>query len=164
MVPGQDDPRRVLVNPHAFQVALCEWEERREDFHWPATECTVARNNYRSCQQDAVQFEWEWLRLSTGKDPDLFDCLILLMIRLRRGWVDFRPDPEDAKHFDVIVNSCLRKLQDRSGCTRLFNVKSHSGLLINDRADMLADHLDCGRDPEDLTSFVERCDRVSERS
>jgi len=66
------------------------------------------------------------------------DCLILLMLLLRWGRVDFWPDPEDVKHFDVI-GSCLQKLRKRTGRTRLVKVKSHSGLLMNDRADALAE-------------------------
>ena len=68
----------------------------------------------------------------------LTDCLILLMLLLRWGRVDFWPDPEDVKHFDVI-GSCLQKLRKRTGRTRLVKVKSHSGLLMNDRADALAE-------------------------
>jgi len=67
------------------------------------------------------------------------DCLSMLMILLRWGRLDFWPDPEDIKHFDVL-GSCLRKLRCRSGPTRLVKVKSHSGLLMNERADALAEH------------------------
>lgn len=67
------------------------------------------------------------------------DCLTMLMILLRWGRLDFWPDPEDIKHFDVL-GSCLRKLRCRSGPTRLVKVKSHSGLLMNERADALAEH------------------------
>ncbi len=64
---------------------------------------------------------------------------MLMMILLRWGRLDFWPDPEDMKHFDVL-GSCLRKLRCRSGPTRLVKVESHSGLLMNDRADALAEH------------------------
>ena len=68
------------------------------------------------------------------------DCLVLLMLLLRWSTVDFWPDPEDVKYFDVI-GSCLHKLRRRTECTRLvrLKVKSHSGLLMNDRADALAE-------------------------
>ena len=36
------------------------------------------------------------------------DCLSMLMILLRWRRLDFWPDPEDIKHFDVL-GSCLRK-------------------------------------------------------
>ncbi len=48
------------------------------------------------------------------------------------------PDPEDVKNFDVL-GSCLQKLRKRTGCTRLVKVKRHSGLLMNDGADALAE-------------------------
>ncbi len=63
------------------------------------------------------------------------DCLILL---IRWGRVDFWPDPEDVKHFDVIA-SCLQKPRKRTGRARLVKVKSHSGLLMNDTADVMAE-------------------------
>jgi len=66
------------------------------------------------------------------------DCLILLTILQRWGQIDFWPTPEDIKHFDVI-GSCLQKLRSRVGETKLIKVKSHSGLLMNDRADALAE-------------------------
>jgi len=73
------------------------------------------------------------------------DCLVLLVILHRWGQPDFWPDPEDIKHIDVI-GSCIQKLRGRPGPTRLVKVKSHSGLLMNDRADALADQ---GRGSED---------------
>jgi len=85
---------------------------------------------------------------SVAQDRELLvftDCLVLLVILYRWGQVDFWPDPEDIKHFDVI-GSCLRKLRERTGETRLFKVKSHSGLLMNDRADALAER---GRNSEE---------------
>ena len=42
------------------------------------------------------------------------DCLILLVILYRWGPINFWPDPEDIKDFDVI-GSCLRKLRKRTG-------------------------------------------------
>jgi hypothetical protein len=56
---GRADPSRALVSPAGFKAALGEWDERREDFHWPMKACTAALEYHRSTQQDAVQFEWE---------------------------------------------------------------------------------------------------------
>ncbi len=67
------------------------------------------------------------------------DCLILLMLLLQWARVDVWSDPEDVKHFDVFC-SCLHKLRKRTGCTKLVKVKSHSVLLMNDRADAHPDH------------------------
>jgi ribonuclease HI len=66
------------------------------------------------------------------------DCLVLFTILDRWGRVDFWPEPDDVKHFDII-SSCLQKLRRRTGDTHLVKVKSHSGLLMNDRADALAE-------------------------
>ncbi len=66
------------------------------------------------------------------------DYLTMLMILLRWDRLDFWPDLEDVNHFDVL-DSCLPKLRCRSGRTHLIKVKSHGGLLINDRADTLAE-------------------------
>jgi hypothetical protein len=65
------------------------------------------------------------------------DCLVLLTILLRWGRIDFWPDPDDVRHFDII-SLCLQKLRRRTRPARLVKVKSHSGLLMNDRVDALA--------------------------
>jgi ribonuclease HI len=78
-------------------------------------------------------------RVEPGEPLLVFtDCLVLLTILLRWGRIDFGPDPDDVRHFDII-NSCLHKLRRRTGPTCLVKVKSHSGLLMNDRADALAE-------------------------
>ena len=87
------------------------------------------------------------------------DCLILLMLLLRWGRVDFWPDPEDVKHFDVI-GSCLQKLRKRTGRTRLVKVKSHSGLLM--RAVSVRSPRG-GRPPGSLISCAFACGRVFEK-
>ena len=189
---GRADPHRALLGPVEFGAALGNWENRREDFHWPAEEHPVAWDFYRESQQDASQWEWPELVaaidgsvnrqaeamgagvvVGTARQPDvsfsfpvggplsslraeaaalhsLFervephrpllvftDCLVLLVILSRWGQVDFWPDPEDVKHFDII-EPCIQLLRRRVGETRLVKVKSHSGLLMNDRADELA--------------------------
>jgi len=68
----------------------------------------------------------------------LIDCLVLLWILSRWGSLDFWPDPEDIPHLDII-GSCLQRLRLRVAPTRLVKVKGHSGLLLNVRADALAD-------------------------
>ena len=66
------------------------------------------------------------------------DCLILLLILAKWGQEEFWPDPEEIKHFDII-EPCLQLLRGRQAFTRLVKVKSHSGLLMNERADALAE-------------------------
>jgi hypothetical protein len=58
------------------------------------------------------------------------------IFRARNPSVFYQGGP-DFKHFDVI-GSCLQKMRKRTGRTRLVKIKSHSGLLMNDRADALA--------------------------
>ena len=65
------------------------------------------------------------------------DCLVLLVILARWGQEDFWPDPEDIKHFDIIV-PCIQLLRKRTAVTKFVKVKSHSGILLNERADDLA--------------------------
>jgi len=80
------------------------------------------------------------LELAPGDKPLLVftDCLVLLTILIRWGHVDFWPDPDDVKHFDII-EPCIQLLRQRVEVTRLVKVKSHSGLLLNERADSLAE-------------------------
>ena len=76
----------------------------------------------------------------------LIDCLVLLWILARWGSLDFWPDPEDIPHLDII-GSCLQRLRLRTAATRLVKIKGHSGLLLNVRADALAD---LGRSSEEV--------------
>jgi len=76
----------------------------------------------------------------------LIDCLVLLWILMRWGSLDFWPDPADIPHLDII-SSCLQRLRHRTAATRLVKIKGHSGLLLNVRADMLAD---LGRSSEEV--------------
>jgi len=74
------------------------------------------------------------------------DCLALLAILARWGQEDFWPDNTEIKHFDII-ESCLHRLRSRRAATLLVKVKSHSGILMNERADALAD-LGCSSEDE----------------
>ena len=65
------------------------------------------------------------------------DCLVLLVVLARWGQEDFWPDPEDIKHFDIIA-PCIQLLRKRTAVTKFVKVKSHSGILHNERADDLA--------------------------
>ena len=65
------------------------------------------------------------------------DCLGLLLILLGWGQADFWPEPGDLVHFDVIL-PLIELLRSRVGLTLLFKVKSHSGCLQNERADLRA--------------------------
>ena len=67
----------------------------------------------------------------------VIDCLVLLVVLARWGQEDFWPDPEDIKHFDNIA-PCIQLLRKRTAVTKFVKVKSHSGILLNERADDLA--------------------------
>ena len=66
------------------------------------------------------------------------DCLILLSILAKWGQEDFWPDPDEIKHFDII-EPCLQLLSGWQAVTCLVKVKNNSGLLMNERADALAE-------------------------
>ena len=66
------------------------------------------------------------------------DCLSLMDNLSKWGRLDFWPDQDDLRHFDIL-ESCIRRLRCRQAETRIVKVKSHSGLLMNDRADALAE-------------------------
>ena len=69
----------------------------------------------------------------------LIDCLALLLILRRWGRADFWPEPGDLVHFDVIM-PLIELLRSRSGSAVLLKIKSHSGCLLNERADACAAH------------------------
>jgi ribonuclease HI len=62
------------------------------------------------------------------------DCLVLLDILQLWGQVSFRQHPADVVHFDVIF-PLLDELRRRKCSVRLVKVKSHTGCLLNERAD-----------------------------
>jgi hypothetical protein len=66
------------------------------------------------------------------------DCLVLLDILQRWGQVSFHPHPADVVHFDVIF-PLLKELRRRTGLVRLVKVKSHTGCLLDERADEWAE-------------------------
>lgn len=198
---GRANLEEFYLSPHAFKEALGDWEQLREDFHWPAENRPPSWDHYRAGQQDYVQESWEGLVAAidgsvdrareamgagvvVGKDliPELslafpvggplaslraeaaaldalvtrvpddrpllvfVDCLVLLSILAHWGQEDFWPDMDEIKHFDII-EPCLRRLRRRRATTRLVKVKSHSGILMNERADALAD-IGCASDDE----------------
>ena len=63
---------------------------------------------------------------------------MLLDILQRWGQVSFHPHPADVVHFDVIF-PLLDELRQRTGPVRLVKVKSHTGCLLNERADEWAE-------------------------
>ena len=62
------------------------------------------------------------------------DCLVLLDILRRWGTHNFNPRPKEVVHFDVIY-PLLLELRQWIGDLVLVKVKSHSGCLLNERAD-----------------------------
>jgi ribonuclease HI len=66
------------------------------------------------------------------------DCLVLLDILRRWGTHNFNPRPKEVVHFDVIY-PLLLELRQWIGDLVLVKVKSHSGCLLNERADEQAD-------------------------
>ena len=75
------------------------------------------------------------------------DCLVLLDILQRWGQVSFHPHPDDIVHFDVIF-PLLNELRRRTGPVRLVKVKSHTGCLLNERADEWAERGFLAEPPE----------------
>ena len=67
------------------------------------------------------------------------DCLVLLVILQRWGQASFHPQPSDVVHFDIIF-PLLDELRRWLGPLRLVKVKSHTGCLLNERADEYAEH------------------------
>ena len=62
------------------------------------------------------------------------DCLVVLEILSKWGRCDYNPRPKEIVHSDVI-GQLLIELRKWSGSIRLVKVKSHSGCLLNERAD-----------------------------
>jgi len=66
------------------------------------------------------------------------DCLVLLDILRKWGRHDFHPSPKDVVHFDII-SPLLAELRQWPGQITLVKIKSHTGCLMNEREDELAE-------------------------
>jgi hypothetical protein len=66
------------------------------------------------------------------------DCLVVLDIIRKWGRSDFHPSPKEVVHFTVIY-PLLQELRQWLGRVTLIKVKSHTGCLLNERADELAE-------------------------
>jgi ribonuclease HI len=74
------------------------------------------------------------------------DCLVVLDILRKWGRDDFHPDPKEVTFFDIILQ-LLHELRQRSGNVTMVKIKSHTGCLMNERADEQAE---LGRKAEEL--------------
>ena len=78
---------------------------------------------------------------SSGRQVHLLvfvDCLVVLDILCKWGKHDYHPRPKEVVHFDVIY-LLLLELRTWAGKITLVKVKSHSGCLLNERADEYAE-------------------------
>ena len=66
------------------------------------------------------------------------DCLVILDILRKWGRSDFHPGPKEVIHFTVI-GPLIAELRQWTGNITLLKVKSHTGCLLNERADELAE-------------------------
>ena len=66
------------------------------------------------------------------------DCLAVLDILSKWGRNDFHPEPKEIVHFDVIC-PLLHELRHWTGNVTLVKFKSHTGCLMNERADEQAE-------------------------
>ena len=66
------------------------------------------------------------------------DCLVVLDILRKWGHSDFYPGPKEVIHFTVI-RPLISELRQWAGNITLLKVKSHTGCLLNERADELAE-------------------------
>ena len=62
------------------------------------------------------------------------DCLVVLDILQRWGRSDFHPGPKEIVHF-AVIRPLLYELRQWSGTVTLVKIKSHTGCLLNERAD-----------------------------
>ena len=62
------------------------------------------------------------------------ECLVIFDIIRKWGRSDFHPSPRDIVHFAVIY-PLLQALRKWIGKVTLVKVKSHTGCLLNERAD-----------------------------
>ena len=75
------------------------------------------------------------------------DCMVVLEILNKWGRWDYHPRPKEIVHFDVI-SQLLVELRKWSGTIKLVKVKSHSGCLLNERADEEAERGRAAEGPE----------------
>ena len=75
------------------------------------------------------------------------DCMLVLEILSKRGRWDYHPRPKEIVHFDVI-SQLLVELRKWPGSIKLVKVKSHSGCLLNERADEEAERGRAAEGPE----------------
>jgi ribonuclease HI len=68
------------------------------------------------------------------------DCLVVLDILRKWRRSDFQPSPKEIVLF-VVIHPLLHELRQWSGNLTLVKVKSHTGCLLNERADELAHRL-----------------------
>jgi ribonuclease HI len=66
------------------------------------------------------------------------DCLVVLDIIRKWGRSDFHPSPKEVVHF-AIIYPLLQELRQWLGRVTLVKVKSHTGCLLNECADELAE-------------------------
>ena len=66
------------------------------------------------------------------------DCLVVLDILQKWGRSDFHPGPKEIVHF-AVIRQLLHELRQWSGNVTLVKVKSHTGCLLNERADEQAE-------------------------
>jgi hypothetical protein len=66
------------------------------------------------------------------------DCLVILDVIRKWGCSDFHPSPREIVHFAVIY-PLLQELRKWIGKVTLLKVKNHTGCLLNERADELAE-------------------------
>jgi ribonuclease HI len=75
------------------------------------------------------------------------DCMVVLEILSKWGRWDYHPRPKEIVHFDVI-SQLLVELRKWPGSVKLVKVKSHSGCLLNERADEEAERGRAAEGPE----------------
>ncbi len=66
------------------------------------------------------------------------DCLVVLDILQKWGRSNFHPGPKEIVHF-AVIRKLLHELRQWSGNVTLVKVKSHTGCLLNERADEQAE-------------------------
>ena len=75
------------------------------------------------------------------------DCLVVLDILMKWGRSDFHPGPKEIVHF-AVIRPLLHELRQWRGNVTLVKVKSHTGCLLNERADEQAELGRMAEEPE----------------